>query len=181
MQIRPLNEADRPAVQEVRAKAWRKAYAGLLPEEIILAATTPAPGAKPGNRGGLIVPEKVLSSRTGIVACEADRITGFAIGGLPREDFVPADCELWAIYVDPGVQGQGIGGALLLEFKNSMRKLGNKRLLLWTLKENKSARQFYEKLGGRLTEPEKMFRWEGREIAPEVAYVWELGAEFKKV
>lgn len=174
MLIRPHTEADRPAVQEIRAKAWRKAYAGLLPEEIILAATTPNPGGKPGSRGGLIVPDQVLSSRTGLVACLEEKIVGFAMGGMPRENFVPADCELWAIYVDPGIQGQGIGGSLLLEFKMAMKKLGKKQLLLWTLKENKSARRFYEKLGGTLTAPEKMFRWEGREIAPEVAYVWDL-------
>jgi hypothetical protein len=46
--------------------------------------------------------------------------------------------------------------------------------LLWTLKENRSARRFYEKLGGQLSEPEKMFRWEGKEIAAEVPYAWEL-------
>jgi ribosomal protein S18 acetylase RimI-like enzyme len=175
MLIRPHTEADRPAVQEIRARAWRKTYTGLLPGEIIQAATTPpAPGTRPGNRGGLLVPEHILSSRTGLVACEEEKILGFAIGGLPREDFVPADCELWAIYVDPEIQGQGIGRALLLEFKNAMRAQGKKRLLLWTLKENRSARRFYEKLGGQLSEPEKMFRWEGKEIAAEVPYAWEL-------
>lgn len=175
MLIRPHADSDRPAVQEIRAKAWRKTYAGLLPDEIIRAATAPpAPGTKPGNRGGLVVPDQILSSRTGLVACLNEKITGFAMGGLPREEIVPADCELWAIYVDPESQGNGIGRALLQEFTNTMREMGKKKLMLWTLKENESARRFYEKRGGKPTGPEKMFRWEGKDIAPEVAYVWEL-------
>jgi ribosomal protein S18 acetylase RimI-like enzyme len=172
MIIRPQTEADRPAVQEVRRRAWKQAYEGILPAAIIEEATSPNPAR--GKRGGLIVPNHVLSSRVSFVACEGETILGFAAGGLPREEIVNADCELWAIYVDPERQSSGIGKQLLETFLGEMKEIGKTRMVLWALKENHPARHFYESQGGLLQPEEKSFRWNGEEVAQEVAYLWEL-------
>ena len=172
MIIRPQTEADRPAVQEVRSRAWKKAYEGILPAAVIEEATNPA--LERGKRGGLIVPEHILSSRVSLVACEGEAILGFAAGGLPREEIGKADCELWAIYVDPDYQSAGTGKRLLEAFLCKMKERGKSRLVLWALKDNHSARRFYEKLGGLLQPEEKGFRWNGETVAQEVSYLWEL-------
>jgi GNAT superfamily N-acetyltransferase len=170
--IRAQTEADRPAVQDVRARAWRQAYAGILPPSVIEEATRPNPAR--GKRGGLLVPERILASRVSLVACEGETILGFAAGGLPREEIAKADCELWAIYVDPERQSGGIGKRLLEAFLGTMQEQGRTRMALWALRENRPARRFYEKQGGLLQPEEKSFRWNGKDVAKEVAYCWDL-------
>lgn len=171
MLIRPATEADRPLIHEVRKSAWKKAYAGLLPDVVIQEATSIQPQ---GKRGGLLIPEQILHSRITFVATKKDRVLGFVAGGLPREANPPADCELWAIYVSPEEQGSGIGRALIQAFRSAMRERKHRKMILWALKANAPSRLFYERMGGILEPTEKPFQWHGKEVAQEVAYSWIL-------
>lgn len=56
--------------------------------------------------------------------------------------------EIYAIYIDPKYQNKGIGEALFLETKNKLLKYELTPFLIWTLKDNRRARVFYEKQGG---------------------------------
>lgn len=176
MQVRRALDSDREQIHQVRKLAWHKAYKGILPDDVIAQATSEERLKKSANGGGLLVPESILSSKRSFVFTEAssEKVLGFVSGGLPRETSVAADCELWAIYVHPDQQGRGIGNALLNAFKEEMKSLGHKRMLLWALKENHASRHFYEKSGGELQTVEKMFRWQGADVATEVAYAWDL-------
>ena len=55
-----------------------------------------------------------------------------------------------------------------------MYKQKYEKMILWVLKENYPSRRFYESLGGQLQSQEKMYKWDGREVAIEVAYLWKI-------
>jgi GNAT superfamily N-acetyltransferase len=70
------------------------------------------------------------------------------------------------LYVEPDVQGQGIGTALLEQAK-ALRPGG---LVLWVFQKNTGARRFYERHGFRLVkltdgaenmerEPDALYQW----------------------
>jgi ribosomal protein S18 acetylase RimI-like enzyme len=172
--VRLSRTEDQEHIQHVRRLAWIKAYQGLLPEEVIEQATGKA-GPRTSQRVFAAVSDEVIKSRISLVAeCPKNGILGFVAGGLQRQNIPNIDCELWAIYVHPEFQGHGLGKSLHQQFQQAMRERGHKTMVLWTLKENKSSRAFYEKIGGTLHTTTKPFEWDGKVVAEEVAYVWEL-------
>jgi GNAT superfamily N-acetyltransferase len=168
MLLRASTSDDRRQTSAIRRLAWQQTYRDLLPAHVIEAATSPK------RKRTLLVAEEILKSRVEFVAEEKGRIVGFVAGGLPRDVIGQADCELWAIYVDPHRHSQGLGRKLFERFRQAMREQGRKRMILWALEENQSARRFYERMGGELLTAKKPFHWEGQELAQEIAYVWNL-------
>lgn len=55
--------------------------------------------------------------------------------------------ELCELYVDPLLQGKGVGGNLLEFFLNLARNNGSTRAWLWVLEENDRARRLYSHFG----------------------------------
>lgn len=170
MKIRPETPADYVHTEDIRRRAWRIAYRGIMPEDLILAATEPNHPNPP--RGPKFTPE-MRASRVTLVAEDNDRILGFAAGGIPKDQTIPADCELWALYVDPDLQGKGTGKELLRAFQKEMSGRGHKKLAIFTLKGNLLAQDFYEKLGGERQPNERIFPFGGHELV-EVGYSWNL-------
>jgi GNAT superfamily N-acetyltransferase len=91
------------------------------------------------------------------VAEREGRVVGFAaLAGQTLEH----------LYVRPGHQGRGIGGALL----EVARLESPDRLELWTFQRNEAARRFYERRGFGVAELTDGSGNEERE--PDVRYVW---------
>ena len=88
---------------------------------------------------------------------EQDAIAGFA--GL-RSGWLDH------LYVDPSLQGRGIGSALLGHAK-ALQPAG---LQLWVFQENEGARRFYERHGFRLVESTDGGR--NQERQPDARYEW---------
>lgn len=172
VEVRVAQDADNGRISEIHRDTWRKAYKGLIPDEIIAEFTSE--NRKRGGGNSSPPDDKILQSRLCLVGLVDGKVEGFAVGGLPREQVVPADCELWAIYVHPEAQGRGVGRALCEEFMILMRERGHKKMVLWVLKENHPSRKFYEAIDGKLIAEEKMFNFDGRDVAGESGYVWEL-------
>ena len=63
--------------------------------------------------------------------------------------------EIIAIHTLPESRGNGLDHAMLTE---ALNQIGEQPVFLWTFKENKRARRFYEKHG---------FRWDGTERVSE--------------
>jgi ribosomal protein S18 acetylase RimI-like enzyme len=169
MEIRSSDASDRPGINLVRNAAWRKAYPGILPPDVIAEATSDEYLNNPASyRAGMRPTPEAMASRVGFVSLDGERITGFVAGGLVRDARQQADCELWALYVDPAFQGRGIGRRLFNELAEAMRLKKHRSMVIWVLEENAQARGFYERVGARLSGARKMFRWDGREIAAEV-------------
>ena len=167
MMIRPIDIInDRESIHEVRKASWKKAYVGLIPDEIIGEATSDQGVSQP--------PPAWPPTRVGFVALDNNQIIGFVSGGLPRSNIASEDCEIWALYVHPNHQRKKAGKLLLEEFRKTMQDRSMKRLIVWVLKENHSSRKFYESMGGQLQSAEKMFTFNGKDVALEVAYLWKL-------
>ncbi|MEV2215487.1 GNAT family N-acetyltransferase [Streptomyces sp. NPDC050997] len=156
-------------VAEIRVGGWRSAYRGLMPQSHLdsLDVTTDAERhrARFAQADG---------SAVNLVAERAGELVGWACHGPYRDGEVrTADAELYAIYVDPGQYGGGIGHALLQESLRRCRTAGHVRVLLWVLRDNTRARRFYERAGFHADGTEEPF--EVDEVAvPEVRYTKRL-------
>ena len=57
------------------------------------------------------------------------------------------EIELYCFYVEPFFKGLGIGRMLIRYLCDEAAALGKKKIYAWVLKENASARRFYERNG----------------------------------
>ncbi|WP_328874836.1 GNAT family N-acetyltransferase [Streptomyces sp. NBC_00287] len=171
LRIRQMSLADCDRVAEIRVGGWRSAYRGLMPQPYL---------------DGLSVTEDAERHRTRLTQGHGTRVdliaernggtVGWACHGPYREgDTRTEDAELYALYVDPGQYGAGIGRALLRESIRRCTAAGHPRMLLWVLKENARARRFYEQAGFRPDGAEEPFEVDGVAVS-EVRYVRELNA-----
>lgn len=139
MIIRKAKVEDAKSMVEINVNTWKVAYKGLLPDEIL------------DNRN--VTEKRIEHSQEAIktkdkihfVAEENGEIVGFLTGGDSRDETVPVDFEVYALYVSPLMQRKGIGQALLDAF---MKEINYAPFYLYALKSNQNARQFYIKNGG---------------------------------
>ncbi|WP_437075382.1 N-acetyltransferase family protein [Streptomyces sp. enrichment culture] len=161
--------ADCDRVAEVRIGGWRAAYRGLMPQPYLDALSVSEDADR--HRARLTAAD---GRATDLVAEEGGTVVGWACHGPYRDgEVLTPDAELYAIYVDPGRCGEGIGRALLAESVRRCADAGHPRMLLWVLKGNTSARRFYERAGFRADGAEEPFEVDGVPV-PEVRYAREL-------
>ncbi len=79
------------------------------------------------------------------IAEEKSQIIGFAMGIVPQS--FPDTYFLWQIGITPSYQGQGIGGELVREVENELKKLGFKRIELTIDPVNLPSQKLFEKMG----------------------------------
>jgi RimJ/RimL family protein N-acetyltransferase len=130
--IRPGTPEDAEAVARVHVRTWQAAYAGVLPDEVLSQLSIEQRAA-------------LWRRQPPLVAEENAGIVGFVSVGASRDG--DADGELYAIYVDPGRWGTGIGRELLAAGESRLRELGYRDVILWVLAQNPRARRFYELAG----------------------------------
>ncbi|MFN8620683.1 MAG: GNAT family N-acetyltransferase [Chloroflexota bacterium] len=151
--LRPATSADVDRVTTLFLACWRRSYAEVLPPSVIAvfdessaralwtrALTTPRPGS------------------SGIVA----ELPGTGVAGIVRlgeDPDEPGTGHIFSLYVDPDVQGAGVGGRLLSAAVERMRDAGRAQVTLWVFAANTSARAFYARHGfhpdgGERVEPE---------------------------
>ncbi len=78
------------------------------------------------------------------IAEENSQIIGFAMGIVPQT--FPGTYFLWQIGITPSYQGKGIGGKLVREVENEMRKLKFKRIEVTIDPVNLSSKKLFEKM-----------------------------------
>ncbi|MBI3649048.1 MAG: GNAT family N-acetyltransferase [Actinobacteria bacterium] len=142
MRIREATPDDARAIAEVHVASWRWAYRGLIPDDFL---------------ANLSVQEREARWREGLsdagrgcfVAEDATGgIVGFASYGPPEDEGAPEEAgEVYAIYLDEGTAGTGVGRELFAQAAGGLRDLGFDRAFLWVLAANGRARRFYEKAG----------------------------------
>ena len=86
--------------------------------------------------------KELISNGEYYVAEEKDQVVGFANLRYPEKDAI----EIGGLYIQPDFQRKGIGSALLEKICQTKKKLGYKKLILWTIKGGPSL-GFYKKLG----------------------------------
>lgn len=166
--VREMTPADCDRVAEIRVRGWQYAYRGLMPDAYLDALDVAADAGRRRARlaGGDGTVVNLVAERDG-------RVLGWAAFGPYRDgDASARDAELYALYVDPAHLGGGIGRTLLAA--SVQRCAGYRRMLLWVLRHNTSARRFYERAGFRPDAAEAPFEVDGTAV-PEVRYAVALG------
>lgn len=141
--IRPVTEADVPAVVAAQVAGWRAAYAGIVPDDYLRDISPPAWVARHLDRLRARPPREAY-----LLAEVNGRTAGFVRAGECRDgDHGPATGEVWAIYVDPAHWDTGVGHALLDAALDALRRAGFTAATLWVLEANDRARRFYARNG----------------------------------
>jgi ribosomal protein S18 acetylase RimI-like enzyme len=141
IRIRRATPADTEALGAVHVQAWREAYVGLIPDEI-LAALDLAQRTAMWRAG--------LAQGAAVQLAEQDgAIVGFGASGKQCDASLPYAGEIAAIYVLQRAQRMGIGGRLMAAMAHDLLARGYASASLWVLEANTPARRFYEALGGR--------------------------------
>jgi len=127
--IRPATPADVPALSDLIRRTVRLSNASDYPAEVVeLIAADNAPD-KVAQR---------LAERDVFVCFEGQRLVGTI--GLESD-------KLRSLFVEPSLQGKGVGARLVAHLEAHARKAGVTELLL---SSSITARGFYERLGYRL-------------------------------
>lgn len=167
--IRPLTIRDAPDLGRVEAAAWTRAYAALLPDRSLRRLEAPALEARWRRR--------LRGAPAGAWGVEEDGlVVAYAVALPARDPDLPAGFagELAELYVHPGWQGRGLGRALLDRTWAAMLESGMGWGVLWVLRDNLSARAFYERCGLRPDGQYKRVAVRGGSV-PAVRYARCLG------
>jgi GNAT superfamily N-acetyltransferase len=147
--LRPAGPGDGAAVAAVQRRAWRHGYRGLLSDAFLDDLDFSYLGAYWTGRATVSpTPRHRL-----LVAGPRGEVHGVVDAGPARDDGptgpdgLPAAGEVRSLYVDPSVQGGGLGGALLAAATEVLVAQGSAELVLWVVEDNTRARRFYERRG----------------------------------
>ena len=157
---------DAAEASRLHAETWRASYRGLVPDDL-LDQLSPTRWEHGWRRGfASMDPTRVVH-----VAEVDGRIVGFVGGGRSRSGGPPGyPGEVYALYVHPRRQGQGIGRALLNAVAAGLSERGLVPIVIWTLFDNPRSRGFYEARGGVVI-AEKSEPFDGY-LLHEVGYGW---------
>jgi ribosomal protein S18 acetylase RimI-like enzyme len=145
--VRPALPADAESIAIVHVSAWRAAYAGLMPAEL-LANLDEAQRAR-SWRAALEAGKTILLSE------ESGALCGFCLL-MPAGAELRDAYEIRAIYVSPERWRSGHGSKLVTAARERATAEGFRSLVLWVLSSNAPARAFYEREGFRHDGAEKV-------------------------
>ncbi len=141
--LRDCVTEDARAIAEVHVRSWQAAYRGELPDDYLDGLSVD--DREEAWREILTRPQE---SSGVLVAEEAGRVIGFASFGPSRDgDRDEGTGEVYAMYLEPGWFGKGVGRELFAVANERLRQLGYTRATLWVLASNDRSRRFYEKAG----------------------------------
>ncbi|GAA4705403.1 GNAT family N-acetyltransferase [Pseudonocardia yuanmonensis] len=142
VEVRAAAPADAGAIARVVVDSWRRAYAGLLPDELLAGLSVEdrrrmwravLDAAAPG------VAVLVAEDRAGPL------VVGFVAARSDPDD--PRHGQLMALYVAPGAWRRGIGTMLHDAALDHLARRGVERATLWVLDGNERADAFYRARG----------------------------------
>lgn len=164
--IRVADLDDVSEIADVHIQSWNSTYRGIVADDFIDNMSH----SRSEERWSTILSDESKLSLVNVATNETDRIVGFAVGGHERNGDPNYDSELYAIYLLKGYQGQGIGRQLVSSITRGLMGRSISSMLVWALKDNHPAREFYMSLGG------KAYRERIVEIGgvgyPDIAYGW---------
>jgi GNAT superfamily N-acetyltransferase len=164
--VRPSTVDDQAEIAAVRVTGWRATYAGVVPADFLARMDPVVEGVRRRERyAGRPDTNGEFVAETG------GGIVGFAHCGRYRhaDPKVEGSGEVYAIYLLPRVQGQGIGRALMDAAVGHLRGHGLWPVLLWALRDNPLGRRFYQRYGFRPDGAENDYEVGGVTL-PELRY-----------
>lgn len=136
--IRQAVLQDAEAIAKIHVQSWQESYKGIIGQSFL---------DNISYEKRLEMRRKILNANDVMtyVACNPqNEIVAFCDRG-PAHNCSEAEWEIYAIYVLEKYKHQGIGKKL---FEHAGKDLSS--VIAWVLKENKTARRFYEGQGGQL-------------------------------
>ncbi|HNB51383.1 MAG TPA: GNAT family N-acetyltransferase [Anaerolineales bacterium] len=170
-QIRPALSQDAPGVAHVHVQSWQTSYRGLIADEVLDNQSLPRRQTYWEQVLTTIETEANVPHFVFVAENETGEIVGFTSGGKSREENLPFEGELYAIYLLDEAKHQGLGAKLFQAFVEKLLATGYHSMMLWVLSDNLPARRFYEKMGGRAIN-EQTITIGGYNLS-EVAYGWD--------
>jgi ribosomal protein S18 acetylase RimI-like enzyme len=134
--IRAASANDKNDLARVHVRSWQVGYRGLISVDFLRKM-------RAEDRAARYTFGDATSPLT-MVATEGEGILGFATFGVSQDVDGSHEGEIFALYVDPDFWGQGVGRALLVNARTSLRKMSFTMANLWVLKGNERATRFYE-------------------------------------
>jgi hypothetical protein len=164
--IRPAVPDDALAIARVHVEAWRHSYRGMVADPDIAAVTV-----EDGTHGGPHdLPPDPRTRSLIFVADDQGEVVGFTSGAASRHTTQPFDAEVYALYVRPARQRQGVGQRLMRTLIDPLFSRGHRSLLVGVLEHNLAGRRFYEAMGGTLVGTNTLVLGHG--TYAEVLYGW---------
>ena len=170
IKIRQAKLDDVEAISTIKVKGWQNAYKDIIDNEYL----------DNMNIERVIRKNRENFSKQNFIVAEMNQIVvGFCGYGYNYENNTEADCELIGIYVKPELKRNGIGRELIKYVIDECKNAGRRKLILWCLKRNYLAREFYEAMGGIASS----IRWKliGENQYEMISYLYELKDELELV
>jgi GNAT superfamily N-acetyltransferase len=162
--FRKARPTDADSVARIYVSSWRDTYPLVLPARLLSSMTVEGQSARWRNA-------IAIAAREAVYVAEDDkgRIIGMTSMGRARDSGLGYDAEIYTLYVDPMLTGQGVGRALLAGAFAALSERGHTRCVIWAHAGN-PARFFYQAMGGKLI-AERTTSMMGVAV-PEIAYGW---------
>ena len=171
IRIRRASKSDASAIGRVHVETWQAAYAGLLPDAMLVAMSDVRQSAwwsrvlsDPGEARGVFVADDQEMGVVGFGSCGPVRDLPEGLDG--REVRVG---EVYTLYVEPDFQNLGLGRRLLDALFRQLKAERCDTAILWMLSANPT-RFFYEGLGGERV-GERIDTMSGVDVE-EMAFAW---------
>ena len=150
MKIRQFTKTDIPHIAHIHRASWILAYERLIPDEILGSLSEI-------HFQNLWKKNLNNESHRHLVAEHENQIIGFI--SFSQFEVSTNTSEISSLYVDPDSAGRGFGKALMKSAFNELAALGFRKALLWVVRENQRAIEFYKVVKFKQTNIErKIFR-----------------------
>ncbi len=141
--IRPATSDDAEAIETVRIATWKASYRGIVPDTYLDSLKVQSSRV---DRMRAAIDRADAGVR--VVGVADSQVIGMGIAGEPEDEQVQQGVgEIYAVYVLTQWQGRGVGRALLERLTSTLQALGYRSAILWTLRDRRATRRFYEANG----------------------------------
>ncbi len=141
LSCRAMAASDARHVASIQVRAWQTAYRGIIDPGTLRDLRPIAKTRKWLRR---------LQQGQDAWVCQSDgKILGYSLIGPGGDRDLEQGFagEVFALYVDPQMQGRGVGRALLARSFAELERHGFLWAVVWVLEANDPARRFYERVG----------------------------------
>ena len=150
--VRPARAGDAGALARIQVAAWRRSFAGIVPEELLAQLTGEAAEGAWRDRWREAITNPPTSRHRVLAALDGGpsrEVTGFASAG-PATDadrWAGTDGEVYELRISPERTGQGHGSRLLHAVADTLIEDGFHTVSIWALEADTALRRFLESSG----------------------------------
>lgn len=165
--VRKATLNDIQQIATIQVTTWQDIYHNVLESEYLSTMTV--------DKQQEMWTYILTSTRHQIFVYEVDnRIVGFLAIGKERNQNIDIDLEIYALYVLPQYQHQGIGHRLFQQAIDYLIEQQAKSLIVWVLADNPSV-SFYQQQGATIDRQERVKL--GNKTYVELGFIYQINDE----